>query len=587
MALKLGKKVILPRVFFDIEIDNKTIGRIVFELFADVCPKTAENFRALCTGEKGLSKISGKSLTYKGSIFHRVIKKFMIQGGDFTKGNGTGGESIYGLKFDDENFIRKHDSEGLLSMANSGPNTNGSQFFITLVPCPHLDGKHVVFGSIIEGMEILKIIENVITNKSNDRPFANVSISNCGELELRTLDGVKVKDLQEKRKSKKKDKKSKKKKRSPSPSISTSSDSGFESSSSGTSSSSGEERKKKRKEKSKKRKESKKSKKDKKRKKDEHDSSSQKKKKKKANADENNHGEHVHTLNKNEEKDIPSPPSQKRQHDFSPKVSSSRSSTGGDHKDDKETASKKDSQHESPEARRKSSVPPPARIVGGKKFRGRGPSHFHEEGGSVSYRPSWRSGDRSLSKREDLRREDHLREHDRGRERKHYGDRSREHYKDRERERHDRDREKDRTLRRSRSHEKRRGSIERHREVSDKELEKHRSTSSSSSTSTNLVSTNSNMDSSSKEALLLESSPSKRKRTVSELRDSSSPIEKVSKKPLGEKSISNENSKEYNIKKRKQQNKSSKRQRSSDDSSSGSGSDHSRSRSGSRGRSKS
>ncbi|KAI5283660.1 peptidyl-prolyl cis-trans isomerase cpr6, partial [Ascosphaera acerosa] len=139
-----------PRVFFDIAIGQASPERVVFELFNDVVPKTAENFRALCTGEKGTGK-AGKPLSYKGSIFHRVIKQFMIQGGDFTAFNGTGGESIYGEKFPDENFALKHDRPFLLSMANSGPGTNGSQFFVTTVPTPHLDGKHVVFGELLSG----------------------------------------------------------------------------------------------------------------------------------------------------------------------------------------------------------------------------------------------------------------------------------------------------------------------------------------------------------------------------------------------------------------------------------------------------
>ena len=138
------------RVFFDIEIAGKEVGRAVFQLPPKIAPKTAENFRCLCTGEKGVGK-SGKALHFKGAIFHRVIQKFMIQGGDITSGDGTGGESIYGRQFPDEAFALKHDKPFLLSMANRGPGTNSSQFFITTVPCPHLDGKHVVFGKLIEG----------------------------------------------------------------------------------------------------------------------------------------------------------------------------------------------------------------------------------------------------------------------------------------------------------------------------------------------------------------------------------------------------------------------------------------------------
>ncbi|XP_051505832.1 peptidyl-prolyl cis-trans isomerase D-like isoform X2 [Myxocyprinus asiaticus] len=156
-----------PRVFFDVDIGGETVGRIVFEVFADVVPKTAENFRALCTGEKGIGQSTGKPLHFKGCRFHRIIKQFMIQGGDFSNQNGTGGESIYGDKFEDENFHYKHDREGLLSMANAGPNTNGSQFFITTVPTPHLDGKHVVFGQVLKGMGVVKMLEEMETKEDN------------------------------------------------------------------------------------------------------------------------------------------------------------------------------------------------------------------------------------------------------------------------------------------------------------------------------------------------------------------------------------------------------------------------------------
>ncbi|RMZ84483.1 hypothetical protein DV738_g726, partial [Chaetothyriales sp. CBS 135597] len=176
-----------PRVFFDITIGGHEEGRIVLELFNDVVPKTAENFRALCTGEKGKGK-SGKELSFKGSTFHRVIKSFMIQGGDFTNGNGTGGESIYGEKFDDENFDLKHDRPFLLSMANSGPGTNGSQFFITTVPTPHLDGKHVVFGEVINGKHIVRKIENLPTQ--SDKPQIPVVIADCGQLEGKSYESA-------------------------------------------------------------------------------------------------------------------------------------------------------------------------------------------------------------------------------------------------------------------------------------------------------------------------------------------------------------------------------------------------------------
>ncbi|KAF8655024.1 hypothetical protein AX16_003294 [Volvariella volvacea WC 439] len=169
-----------PITFFDIDIGGKRIGRIVFSLYTDLVPKTAENFRALCTGEKGVGN-SGKPLHFKGSTFHRVIKNFMCQGGDFTAGNGTGGESIYGEKFEDEAFPVKHDKPFLLSMANAGPNTNGSQFFITVATTPHLDNKHVVFGEVIQGKSVVRAIENNPTS-SGDAPIKPVVIADSGVL---------------------------------------------------------------------------------------------------------------------------------------------------------------------------------------------------------------------------------------------------------------------------------------------------------------------------------------------------------------------------------------------------------------------
>ncbi|XP_043921987.1 NK-tumor recognition protein isoform X2 [Protopterus annectens] len=171
-----------PQCFFDIEINREPVGRIVFQLFSDVCPKTCKNFLCLCTGEKGIGKITKKKLWYKGSTFHRVVKNFMIQGGDFSEGNGTGGESVYGGYFKDENFVLKHDRAFLLSMANRGKDTNGSQFFITTKATPHLDGVHVVFGLVISGLDAISQIENLKTDIAS-RPYADVRIVDCGVLE--------------------------------------------------------------------------------------------------------------------------------------------------------------------------------------------------------------------------------------------------------------------------------------------------------------------------------------------------------------------------------------------------------------------
>ncbi|CAG8484569.1 22912_t:CDS:2 [Dentiscutata erythropus] len=159
-----------PIVFFDISIGGQPAGRMKIELFADVVPKTAENFRQLCTGEH---KKNGVPQGYKSATFHRVIKDFMVQGGDFVKADGTGSFSIYGEKFSDENFELKHNGPGLLSMANSGPNTNGCQ-------CDFLDGKHVVFGKLIDGLLTLRKIENVSTGPGN-RPKLPVVITECGQ----------------------------------------------------------------------------------------------------------------------------------------------------------------------------------------------------------------------------------------------------------------------------------------------------------------------------------------------------------------------------------------------------------------------
>ena len=168
------------KCYFDIEIGGEDAGRVVFGLYGNVVPRTAENFASLCSGSKGVGK-SGKPLHYKGSSFHRIIPGFMCQGGDFTAGNGTGGESIYGEKFEDENFKIKHTKEGLLSMANAGPDTNGSQFFITTTITTHLDGKHVVFGEVLEGYDtVVKQMEAV--GSSSGSTSKDVVIKDCGLL---------------------------------------------------------------------------------------------------------------------------------------------------------------------------------------------------------------------------------------------------------------------------------------------------------------------------------------------------------------------------------------------------------------------
>ncbi|XP_042759456.1 NK-tumor recognition protein isoform X2 [Panthera leo] len=178
-----------PQCHFDIEINREPVGRIMFQLFSDICPKTCKNFLCLCSGEKGLGKTTGKKLCYKGSTFHRVVKNFMIQGGDFSEGNGKGGESIYGGYFKDENFILKHDRAFLLSMANRGKHTNGSQFFITTKPAPHLDGVHVVFGLVISGFEVIEQIENLKTDAAS-RPYADVRVIDCGVLATKSSKDV-------------------------------------------------------------------------------------------------------------------------------------------------------------------------------------------------------------------------------------------------------------------------------------------------------------------------------------------------------------------------------------------------------------
>nr|XP_020488578.1 probable inactive peptidyl-prolyl cis-trans isomerase-like 6 [Labrus bergylta] len=167
-------------VFMDMEIEGDAVGRLLFELFSDICPKTSMNFEALCTGERGLSQ-SGFPLCYKGSLFHRVVPNGWVQGGDISsEGKGNGGESIYGPTFEDESFAVCHSKRGTLGMANKGPHSNGSQFYITLQPTPWMDRTYVAFGQAVEGVEVLRRLEETLT--CNERPKYECKVINCGVL---------------------------------------------------------------------------------------------------------------------------------------------------------------------------------------------------------------------------------------------------------------------------------------------------------------------------------------------------------------------------------------------------------------------
>lgn len=177
-----GELVVTDKVFLDVGINDDYVGKIVLGLYGEAQPRTVENFRALCTGERGVGR-AGKPLHFRNSPFHRIIPGFMIQGGDFTNGNGTGGESIYGQRFADEDLSVPHSGPGTLSMANAGPNSNGSQFFICTGDTPWLDGKHVVFGRVLAGMDVVDIVSSC--GRKNGKPTANVRVINCGVLDTK------------------------------------------------------------------------------------------------------------------------------------------------------------------------------------------------------------------------------------------------------------------------------------------------------------------------------------------------------------------------------------------------------------------